>query len=714
MAAIIRSIRNGDSLTAVIGASRDDLRAGDLVTCNSVDTHTTYQWSLDFTPQDPDGTPSSAVLTSTTSSITAFTVDHEGSYLLRLVVDASLPTESSQTVRLRALTVFGKIKLVAAGERNDSTGVIPVDISSEGWANDQNMNLQTILGFTKKISSSGRILYVDANRGTDYSNTPNDPTVAEGYGDYSSIQGAISAALADPVTPSQENPYTVIVRPGLYVEDIQFEPFVHVVGLPRSSTEEIDRSIVIKSDSAGSSLTTNLPLSSDTTVLFGLSFENEDLSNTTGVINKTGDGTLIFQHCSVIQKADDPSIGPPILLEEGSIEGYRSLFLSEATSSTRVSFSQDGEDTSSIFESCTFEGPSGVDINPSEDLGPTAIFNRCQIISNLSSALAFGLRTSAEFTAINYCLIETDPATSEGIQIHPTGLAFSGDVLASIRWTKIEGEISFNAIGISGNSVLDIGSLEYEALNVTGTLSSGPNALVQSRTLFYDNSSSSLTAENVQDAIDELAASIGGATLAVQDEGSGIGSFGTFNFTGAAVTAAAGAPGVVDITVTGTGSSSTTLVVRETPSGTLDGVNTIFTLSSTSIVSGSEQVFLNGVLQDTTAGDYIFTGPNIIDFSPSSPPTSSEILRVTYLDTTAGSGTLVVRDSPSGLINGINLIFTLSASSIITGSEQVFFNGVLLDPTAGDYIFTGPNIIDFSPIGAPIPGDIIRVTYLIP
>jgi hypothetical protein len=59
-------------------------------------------------------------------------------------VDAGLPTEDTQHVRLRALTPSLGLKLVAAGERRDSTGVIPVDVSGEGWANEQNFNLQRL------------------------------------------------------------------------------------------------------------------------------------------------------------------------------------------------------------------------------------------------------------------------------------------------------------------------------------------------------------------------------------------------------------------------------------------------------------------------------------------------------------------------------------------------------------------------------------------
>ncbi|NBR01111.1 MAG: hypothetical protein EBT79_13370 [Actinobacteria bacterium] len=44
--ATIRSIRNG--VTPVIGASRDDLHSGDVVTVNSVNVHTTYPWPIAY------------------------------------------------------------------------------------------------------------------------------------------------------------------------------------------------------------------------------------------------------------------------------------------------------------------------------------------------------------------------------------------------------------------------------------------------------------------------------------------------------------------------------------------------------------------------------------------------------------------------------------------------------------------------------------------
>ena len=69
----------------------------------------------------------------------------------------------------------------------------------------------------------------------------------------------------------------------------------------------------------------------------------------------------------------------------------------------------------------------------------------------------------------------------------------------------------------------------------------------------------------------------------------------------------------------------------------------------------------------------------------------------------------VVRETPSGLVNGTNTAFTL-ASTPVTGTEQVFLNGLLLDPGAGnDYTISSASITFLS---APTTGDKVRVTYL--
>jgi len=69
----------------------------------------------------------------------------------------------------------------------------------------------------------------------------------------------------------------------------------------------------------------------------------------------------------------------------------------------------------------------------------------------------------------------------------------------------------------------------------------------------------------------------------------------------------------------------------------------------------------------------------------------------------------VVRDTPSGLVNGTNTSYTLT-NTPVTGTEQVFLNGLLQEPGAGNDYTISSGTITF--LTAPVTGDKIRVTYL--
>lgn len=71
-------------------------------------------------------------------------------------------------------------------------------------------------------------------------------------------------------------------------------------------------------------------------------------------------------------------------------------------------------------------------------------------------------------------------------------------------------------------------------------------------------------------------------------------------------------------------------VVRESPTGTINGVNTTFTLAATP-VAGTEEVYVNGILQNSGAGnDYTISGATITFLSGAIPQTG-DVIRVTYL-----------------------------------------------------------------------------------
>lgn len=78
---------------------------------------------------------------------------------------------------------------------------------------------------------------------------------------------------------------------------------------------------------------------------------------------------------------------------------------------------------------------------------------------------------------------------------------------------------------------------------------------------------------------------------------------------------------------TSAGLTGSNFVDKEVPSGTINGVNTTFTLANTPI-AGSDHVYLNGVLQESGAGnDYTISGATITMLTA---PLTGEKVRVSY------------------------------------------------------------------------------------
>src|SRR4029077_7840552 len=77
----------------------------------------------------------------------------------------------------------------------------------------------------------------------------------------------------------------------------------------------------------------------------------------------------------------------------------------------------------------------------------------------------------------------------------------------------------------------------------------------------------------------------------------------------------------------GTYLSAANIVTRETPTGTMNGANATFALANIP-TAGTEEVFLNGLLQEPGAGnDYTISGGTITMLSA---PQSTDRLRVNY------------------------------------------------------------------------------------
>ena len=86
----------------------------------------------------------------------------------------------------------------------------------------------------------------------------------------------------------------------------------------------------------------------------------------------------------------------------------------------------------------------------------------------------------------------------------------------------------------------------------------------------------------------------------------------------------------IDITTNVVSLDTSVFITRETPSGTVNGSNDTFTLANTPI-TGTEHVYLNGILQDAGGGnDYTISGATIT-FQSGAIPVSGSKVRVSYI-----------------------------------------------------------------------------------
>jgi hypothetical protein len=578
--ASIRSQVN--SLSPISGGSRDDLKAGDVVTLESVNVHTTYAWTMAFKPAGSTATFSGSPVAATPGS---FTVDKEGPYLIRLTADLGLGTESTQFVRLRYLTVFGELKLVAAGEGYGGSIPVPVDIGATGWSDQQNYNHQMVLGLLARISTSGRMLYVDSNEGThmtsgrvvvqttltagdlvsingvvltgnagprtsgandfnaNLNTTPalatniaaaiNDPlngfassvsasasgnvvtltpisgrivalsasttpaggiTVGQGYADYTLVQEAINAAEA--AGAGVNTPYLIMVRPGLYTENLNFKPFVHVFGADGNpSGTSSQRAVVLRG-----SHTVTTTVNSDLVVLGRLTLENIT-SGTATTVTKNGLGTVNLYRCDVEQQGLGAAQGPAFRLNRGVASlDYCTVAAHSSLADDRSAITQPGGNASTLYvRGCVVRGPTGLTLNSGLGASILAEVYDSRIVA--SGATGVGIISDNESLLLEY----TNVSTASGIplQVHPGAALTPNPIGATLRWSYLDGPISFDTTNIGGATTLQVGSSEYTGFTLPGGTPSVMAATTKATSLFYDPTLSGMTAQNVQDAIDE-------------------------------------------------------------------------------------------------------------------------------------------------------------------------------------------------------------------
>lgn len=175
------------------------------------------------------------------------------------------------------------------------------------------------------------------------------------------------------------------------------------------------------------------------------------------------------------------------------------------------------------------------------------------------------------------------------------------------------------------------------------------------------------------------------------------------------------------VTTTTTAAGTTTLTVASTQFQQFTGTTTqtVVLPDATTLVTGHSFIIANkssgaiqvnanggGGILSVTAGDWAII--TLIAAGSAAGTWDSHLA----LSSSSGSGfttsNFVTRETPTGLVNGSNVTYTL-ANTPTSGTEEVFLNGILQEPGAGnDYTISGGTITYLT---APVSGDKIRVNY---
>ena len=154
--------------------------------------------------------------------------------------------------------------------------------------------------------------------------------------------------------------------------------------------------------------------------------------------------------------------------------------------------------------------------------------------------------------------------------------------------------------------------------------------------------------------------------------------------------------------------SGGTFVDAEFPSGTMNGVNTAFTLANAPAPPSSLEIFRNGLLLKQ-GNDFTVYG-NSLTFLAGAVPQAGDALLASYrLSVTITGVGFVDMETPGGTIDGANASFTLSQVPNPAGSLEVFRNGLRM--TSGLDYSSSNNTLTFSSGYVPQIGDVLLCSY---
>lgn len=150
------------------------------------------------------------------------------------------------------------------------------------------------------------------------------------------------------------------------------------------------------------------------------------------------------------------------------------------------------------------------------------------------------------------------------------------------------------------------------------------------------------------------------------------------------------------------------VVVNETPGGSINSSNTSFTTAA-SMITGTLKVYQNGIR--LKGGGVDFTQGSAATFTMVTAPTTGDLLLVDYNTSagnySAGSTSFVYDETPSGTVNSSNTSFTI-ASTPVAGSLIVYRDGQRLVGGGADYTLSGTTITF---VTAPTTGSTLKVDY---
>jgi len=134
----------------------------------------------------------------------------------------------------------------------------------------------------------------------------------------------------------------------------------------------------------------------------------------------------------------------------------------------------------------------------------------------------------------------------------------------------------------------------------------------------------------------------------------------------------------------------------ETPLGATDGINFVFTLQNSPSPSSSLMFFVNGVLQKQgSTADYTVTGNTItMNYVPGVGSSISAIYQYSLIPLTGTSTSWM--EIPTGDVDGVNMVFSISNSPMPSTGLMFFVNGIMQrqDGIAmHDYSLSGTTII---------------------